>query len=104
VDPHFAVGNRSKAQKLVSCEYDSVMMNMDTSYDYETAKKLAAALAAKYDLSANFPTFTEDSYKNPTKFTSSNEIQRMCMLSKEDLCRGSGLHGQDLHQSEEGFH
>ena len=26
VDPYFAVGNRSKAQKLVSREYDSVMM------------------------------------------------------------------------------
>ena len=28
VDPYFAVGNRSKAQKLVSREYDSVMMNI----------------------------------------------------------------------------
>ncbi len=33
----------------------------------------------------NFPTFTEDSYKNPTQFTSANEIRQMCMLSKEDL-------------------
>jgi hypothetical protein len=44
VDPYFAVGNLSKARKLVSREYDSVMMIMAKSYDYETAKELAAAL------------------------------------------------------------
>jgi hypothetical protein len=27
----------------------------------------------------------EDSYKNPTQFTSANEIHRMCMLSRDDL-------------------
>jgi hypothetical protein len=47
----------------------------------KTAKKLAAELVDKHDLSANFPTFTKDSYKNSTKFTSANEIRRMCMLS-----------------------
>ena len=26
----------------------------------------------------------EDSYKNPTKFTSANEIHRMCMLPRDD--------------------
>ena len=82
---NFAVGNQSKARNLVIDDYDSAMMTMAMSYDYETAKKLAAALAAKYDLSANFPTFTEDSYKNPTKFTSANEIHRMSMLPKDDL-------------------
>jgi hypothetical protein len=61
------------------------MMIMATSYDYETAKKLAAELKDKHDLSANFPTFTEDSYKNPTQFTSANEIRRMCMLPRDDL-------------------
>jgi hypothetical protein len=74
---YFAFGNPSKAQKLVSREYDIVMMNMATSYDYETAKELAAVLLDKHDLSANFPTFTEDSYNNPTQFTSANEIKRM---------------------------
>ena len=44
VDPYFAVGNLSKARKLVSREYDSVMMIMAKSYDYETAKEFAAAL------------------------------------------------------------
>ncbi len=63
VDPYFAVGNPSKAQKLVFREYDSAMMNMATSYDYEIAKELAAALVVKHDLSAKFPTFTEVSYK-----------------------------------------
>ena len=62
VDPYFAVGNQSKAQKLVFREYDNAMMNIATSYDYETAKELAAALVDKHDLFANFPTFTEDSY------------------------------------------
>ena len=61
------------------------MMTIATSYDYETAKELAAKLKDKHDLSVHFPTFTEDSYKNPTQFTSANEIQRMCMLSEEDL-------------------
>ena len=51
VDPYFAVGNRSKARKLVSREYDSVMMIMAKSYDYETAKELAGALVVKHDLS-----------------------------------------------------
>ena len=44
VDPYFAVGNLSKARKLVSREYDSVMMIMAKSYDFETVKELAAAL------------------------------------------------------------
>jgi hypothetical protein len=61
------------------------MKIMAKSYDYETAKEMAAALVVKHDLSANFPTFTEDSYKTPTEFTSANEIHRMCMLSQEDL-------------------
>ena len=60
---------------LVSREYDSMMMNMATSYDYETAMELAAVLLDKHDLSTNFPTFTEDSYNNPTQFTSANEIK-----------------------------
>ena len=64
VDPYFAVDNPSKAQKRVFSEYDSAMMNMATSYDYEIAKELAAALVVKHDLSAKFPTFTEVSYKN----------------------------------------
>jgi hypothetical protein len=42
-------------------------------------------LKDKHDLSANFPTFTEDSYKTPTQFTSANEIRWMCMLPKDDL-------------------
>ena len=49
---------------------------MAKSYDYETAKKLAAELKVKHDLS-------EDSYKTPTKFTSANEIHRMCMLPRD---------------------
>ncbi len=43
------------------------------------------ALVVKHYLSANFLSFTEDSDKNPTQFTSANEIRQMCMLSKEDL-------------------
>jgi hypothetical protein len=82
---YFAVGNPSKARNLVIRDYDSAMMIMVTSYDYETAKKLAVELKDKHDLSANFPTFMEDSYKNSTQFTSANEICQMCMLSKEDL-------------------
>ena len=39
------------------------MMTMTTSYDYETEKKLAMELNDKHDLFANFPTFTDDSYK-----------------------------------------
>jgi hypothetical protein len=40
------------------------MMTMTTSYDYETEKKLASMeLKDKHDLSANFLTFTDDSYK-----------------------------------------
>ncbi len=61
---YFAVGNPSKARILVIRDYDSAMMIMATSYDYETAKKLAAELKDKHDLSTNFPTVTEDSYKN----------------------------------------
>jgi hypothetical protein len=61
------------------------MMIMVKSYDYETVKKLAAELKDKHDLSANFLTFTEDSYKTPTQFTSANEIHRMCMLPRDDL-------------------
>jgi hypothetical protein len=82
---YFAVGNRSKARNHVIRDYDSAMQIMAKSYDYETVKKLAAELKDKHDLSANFLTYTEDSYKNPTKFTSANEIHRMCMLSQEDL-------------------
>ena len=82
---YFAVGNPSKARNLVICDYDSTMMIMAKSYDYETAKNLAAELKEKHDLSVNFPTFTEDSYKTPTQFTSANEIHRMCMLSRDDL-------------------
>jgi hypothetical protein len=85
LDTYFAVGNPSKARNLVFRDYDSSMMIMTTSYDYETAKKLAAELKDKHDFSANFPTCTEDSYKNHTQFTSANEICWMCMLSKEDL-------------------
>jgi hypothetical protein len=58
---YFAVGNRSKAQNLVIDDYDSAMMIMETSYDYEIAKKLAAEVKDKHELSGNFPTFTEDS-------------------------------------------
>jgi hypothetical protein len=82
---NFAVGNQSKARNLVIPDYDSVMMIMAKSYDYETAKKLAAELKDKHDLSVNFPTFTEDSYKTPTKFTSAKEIRRMCVLPRDDL-------------------
>ena len=82
---YFAVGNWSKARNLVIDDYDRAMMIMETSYDYETAKKLAAELKDKHDLSTNFRTFTEDSYKNPTKFTSANEIHWMCMLPRDDL-------------------
>jgi hypothetical protein len=57
--------NHSKARNLVIRDYDSAMMIMAKSYDYETAKKLAAKLKDKHDLSVNFPTFTEDSYKHP---------------------------------------
>jgi len=82
---YFAVGNPSKARNLVICDYDSAMMIMAKSYDYETAKNLAAELKEKHALSANFPTFTEDSYKTPTQFTSANEIHWMCMLTRDDL-------------------
>ena len=41
---YFAVGNQSKARNLVIDDYDSAMMTTATSYDYETAKKLAAEL------------------------------------------------------------
>ena len=79
---YFAVGNQSKARNLVIDDYDSAMMTMATSYDYETAKKLAAELRDKHDLSSNFPTFTEDSYKTPTKFTTADEIRQMCKLKR----------------------
>ena len=83
---YFAVGNPSKAQNLVICDYErSAMKIMAKSYDYETAKKLAAELKDKHDLSADFPTFTEDSYKTPTKFTNADEIHWMCMLPRDDL-------------------
>jgi hypothetical protein len=82
---YFAVGNQSKARNLVIRDYDSAMKIMATSYDYETEKKLAMELRVKYDLSTNFPTFTDDSYKTPTQFTSANEIHWMCMLPKDDL-------------------
>jgi hypothetical protein len=60
------------------------MMIMAKSYDYETAKKLAAELKDKHDLSANFPTFRRQ-LQTPTKFTSANEIHWMCMLPRDDL-------------------
>jgi hypothetical protein len=82
---YFAVCNLSKARNLVIHDYDSAMKIMAKSYDYETAKKLAAELKDQHDFSVNFPTFTEDSYKNPTKFTSANEIHCMCMLPRDDL-------------------
>jgi hypothetical protein len=82
---YFAVGNQSKARNLVIRDYDSTMMIMAKSYDYENAKKLAKELRDKHDLSVNFPTFTEDSYKTPTQFTSAKEIHRMCMLPRDDL-------------------
>jgi len=82
---YFAVGNQSKERNLVIRDYDSAMKIMAKSYDYETAKKLAMKLRDKHDLPANFPTFTEDSYKNPTKFTSANEIHWMWMLPSDDL-------------------
>jgi len=82
---YFAVGNQSKARNLVIDDYDSAMIIMATRYDYETAMKLAVELKDKHDLSPNFPTFTEDSYKTPTQFTGANEIHRMCMLHKDDL-------------------
>ena len=83
--PYFAVGDPNKARNLVTRDYDSAMMIMETSYDYESAKKMAAELKEKYCLSGKFPTFKEDSYKTPTKFPSANEIHWMCKLSKEDL-------------------
>ena len=46
---YFAVGNQSKARILVIRDYDSAMMIMAKSYDYETAKKLAAELKDKHD-------------------------------------------------------
>ncbi len=82
---YFADGNPSKARNLVIRDYDSATKIMAKSYDYETAKKLAVELKDKHDLSANFPTFMEDSYKTPTKFTSANEIRWMCMLPRDDL-------------------
>ena len=82
---YFAVGNQSKACNLVNHDYDSAMMTMATSYDYDTAKKLDVELKDKHDLSVNIPTFTEDSYKTPTIFTSANEIHRMCMLPRDDM-------------------
>ena len=51
---YFAVGNLSKARNLVIHDYDSAMKIMTKSYDYETAKNLAAGLKDKHDLSANF--------------------------------------------------
>ena len=102
---YFAVGNQSKARNLVIRDYDSAMKIMATSYDYETAKKLAAELKDKHDLSANFPTFTEDSYKTPTKFTSANEIHRMCMLSRDDLhAEVRAFTDKKNPQSDEEFH
>jgi hypothetical protein len=55
------------------------------SNDYETVERVAAEIVMKHGLSAKFPTFTEDSYKTPTKFTSADEIRRMCKLKKEVL-------------------
>jgi hypothetical protein len=84
--PYFAVGDPNKGRRnLNTRDYDSAMMIMETGYDYESVKKLAAELKEKYGLSGKFPTFTEDSYKTPTKLISANEIHRMCKLSKEDL-------------------
>ena len=84
MDTYFAVGNLSKARNLVIHDYDSAMMIMTTSYDYETEKR-TEELRVKHDLYANFLTFMEDIYKNPTQFTSANEIHQMCMLPRDDL-------------------
>ena len=46
---------------------------------------MAAEIVKKHGLSAKFLTFMDDSYKTPTKFTSANEIRRMCKLKKEVL-------------------
>ena len=46
---------------------------------------MAAEIVKKHGLSAKFLTFTDDSYKTPTKFTSANEIRQMCKLKKEVL-------------------
>ena len=73
----------------------------------KTTKKLAAELVERHDLFANFPTFTKDSYKNPTKFASANEIRRpsdVHAFQGGSTCRGLGLHGQEFQQSEEEFH
>ena len=70
---YFAVGNPSKAQNLVICDYErSAMKIMAKSYDYETAKKLAAELKDKHDLSADFPrkTATKHPLNSPTQMRS----------------------------------
>jgi hypothetical protein len=82
---YFAVGDLNKAWNLAICDYDSAMMIATKSYDYESAVGFAAEYIKKHGLSANFPTFTEESYKTPTQFTSADEIFWMCKLSIEDL-------------------
>jgi hypothetical protein len=66
---YFAVGDLNKAWNLAICDYDSAMMIATKSYDYESAVGFAAEYIKKHGLSANFPTFTEDSYKTPTKYS-----------------------------------
>jgi hypothetical protein len=83
---YFAVGNPSKARNLVICDYDSVMMIMAKSYDYETAKKFAAELKDKHGLSVNFlsrKTATKHPLNSPAQM-SANDIHWMCMLHKDD--------------------
>ena len=82
---NFAVGNPNKARNLVTSDYDSTMKFATKSYGYETAEGLAAEIVKKNGLSANFPRFNKESYETLTKFTSADEIHRMCKLSIEDL-------------------
>jgi hypothetical protein len=82
---NFAVGNPNKARNLVTSDYDSTMKFATKSYAYETAEGLAAEIVKKNGLSANFPRFNKESYETLTKFTSADEIHRMCKLSIEDL-------------------
>ncbi len=82
---YFAVGDLNKAWNLVTRDYDSAMKFATKSYLYETAEQVAAEIVKKHGLSAILPTFMEDSYKTPTKFTSADEIRWMCKLKKEVL-------------------
>ena len=72
VTSYFAVGNQSKARNLVIDDYDSAMMIIETSYDYETAKKLAAELK---DLSKICPRIFRLSRKTATKIPLNSPAQ-----------------------------